>query len=396
MTYPFASLAENLAAFCDTLRKEHGFRVGHRELQDAARALLVIPIGNEQIVRDTLRPILGHTLADVLVFDRAFDAFFRRVARDPQIDRLSTLVGDSRARGVGDRSRPEVVRTDQPGDTKRPRLESVEESHESDREARDGTAVIVGLRYSPLDSEGDSPELVSPDPDARGAARAFVNRLQTGLSRRWRSSPRGRRFDLRRTLRGSLHTGGEPVLPHWRARLKRRPRFAVIVDGSRSMGSHAQVALQWTTALASATRNLEAFTFSTALERVTYDVLRAAGGEPRRLPPLHHAWGGGTSLGACLHEFLRRYGSRLLGPETVVIVASDGLDVGDPGALRDAMARLHRLTAGIIWLNPLLETEGYEPTAQGMRIARPYVTTLAWVAEAADLLRLSRAVRLRT
>jgi hypothetical protein len=185
------------------------------------------------------------------------------------------------------------------------------------------------------------------------------------------------------------------VLPHWRARIKRRPRFVVIVDGSRSMGSRAQVALQWTTALASATRNLEAFTFSTALERVTCDVLRAAGGEPRRLPPLHHAWGGGTSLGACLHEFLRRYGGRLLGPETVVIVASDGLDVGQPGTLRDAMARLHRLTAGIIWLNPLLETEGYEPTAQGMRIARPYVTTLAWVAEAADLLHLSRAVRLR-
>jgi uncharacterized protein len=393
--YPFASLPENLAAFCDSLRKEHGFRVGHRELQDAARALTAISIGNERIVRDTLRPILSRTLTDVLVFDRAFDEFFHRVTRDSQIDRRSTLVGESRARDVADRSQAEVVRTDRPDDTERHRLESVAESHDSDREAGDRTAVFVGLRYSPLDSEGDSPELLPPDPDARGAARAFVNRLQTGLSRRWRSSPCGRRFDLRRTLRGSLHTGGEPVLPHWRARIKRRPRFVVIVDGSRSMGSHAQVALQWTTALASATRNLEVFTFSTALERVTYDVLRAAGGEPRRLPPLHHAWGGGTSLGACLHEFLRRYGGRLLGPETVVIVASDGLDVGEPVALRDAMARLHRLTAGIIWLNPLLETEGYEPTAQGMRIARPYVTTLGWAAGAADLVRLSRAVRLR-
>ena len=40
--YPFASLPENLTALCGVLRHNHGFRIGPRELQDAARALQLI------------------------------------------------------------------------------------------------------------------------------------------------------------------------------------------------------------------------------------------------------------------------------------------------------------------------------------------------------------------
>ena len=238
------------------------------------------------------------------------------------------------------------------------------------------------------------PSSLRPTP-MNAAPRALVNRFQRGLSRSWHSAPRGRRFDLRRTLRGSLHTGGEAVVPRWRARVRRRPRFVVIVDGSRSMGADAHAALRVTTALASATRNLEAFTFSTALRRITTDVRRVSAGEHRRLAFLRHAWGGGTSLGSCLQEFVRRHGDRFVDGDTVVIIASDGLDVGDPHVLRDAMARLHRRSAGIVWLNPLTQTDGYEPTAAGMHIARPFVTALGWAGDAPGLLKLSRTIRLR-
>ena len=78
-----------------------------------------------------------------------------------------------------------------------------------------------------------------------------------------------------------------------------------------------------------------------------------------------------------------------------MIVASDGLDVGHTDLLANAMRELRRRSAGIIWLNPLLDTAGYEPTASGMRAARPYITTFAAVAEPADLARLAR-VAMRT
>ena len=63
--YPFASLPENLAAFCQALRLQHGFHIGPGELHDAARALDVVDLANERAVRHALRPILGGTLDDV-------------------------------------------------------------------------------------------------------------------------------------------------------------------------------------------------------------------------------------------------------------------------------------------------------------------------------------------
>jgi uncharacterized protein with von Willebrand factor type A (vWA) domain len=123
--------------------------------------------------------------------------------------------------------------------------------------------------------------------------------------------------------------------------------------------------------------------------------MRAAAGEQRLLPRLRRAWGGGTSIGACLNEFVTRFGERLVGRDAVVVIVSDGLDVGAPDVLRRTMAHLHRRSAAVIWLNPLLDVPGYEPTAIGMRAARPFVTTFACVRDATDLLELSRVVRVR-
>jgi uncharacterized protein with von Willebrand factor type A (vWA) domain len=147
-------------------------------------------------------------------------------------------------------------------------------------------------------------------------------------------------------------------------------------------------------ALTAVSPDTETFTFSTELRRVTRDARRAAGGERRPLQ-LHHAWGGGTTIGACLDEFLRRFGERTVGRQTVVIIASDGLDVGDAERLHASMATLARRAAAIIWLNPLAATPGYEPTARAMHLARPFLTVLAAANDPAGLLQMTRALRIR-
>ena len=399
--YPFASLPENLAAFCEALRREHGFRIGPGELHDAARALDVVDLANERAVRHALRPILAGTLDDVTVFDAAFTQFFfPGPAGVPQDQMPATR----REPGTGadgretDAARPrhappsDADADDAPGPGGGPMtpLESARRCGSKRRRSSRASS------YSPLDADAsDAPELPRVERAWRDAARSFVRRLHLGLSRRWRPASRGRRFDLRRTLRAGLQTGGEALSPRWLRRPRRAPRIVLLVDGSRSMSAYARTALQMAVALASATMRVEVFTFSTELQRVTDDVRRAAAGELRRLDRLHHAWAGGTAIGACLRDFLRRFGERMVGRDTVVMIASDGLDVGVPDMLRDAMRELHRRSAGVVWLNPLLETEGYEPTAAGMRAARPYVTTFTSVNDASALARLSRMVRIR-
>lgn len=269
-------------------------------------------------------------------------------------------------------------------------------SIESTGDGLEEAAIFAPSSYSPLDADAsDAPELPRVEGAWRDAARLFVRRLHLGLSRHWRPASRGRRFDLRRTLRASLQTGGEALSPRWLRRPRRAPRIVLLVDGSRSMSAYARTALQMAVALTSATMRVEVFTFSTQLQRVTDEVRRAAAGEVRHLDHLHHAWAGGTTIGACLRDFLQRFGDRMVGRDTVVMIASDGLDVGVPDMLRDAMRDLHRRSAGVVWLNPLLETEGYEPTAAGMSAARPYITTFASINDQAGLTRLSRLVRLR-
>jgi uncharacterized protein len=394
--YPFASLPANLAAFCRVLNRDYHYRIGPRELQDAAHALEVVPIGSERAVRDALRPVLAKSRDNVLAFDNAFERFFHRRAGHGPVDEATENVSlTARARrtrrpGAGrDGTFESEISTD-PGAG-----DAIDVEPDYDKELQSQTGARLRTQYSPLDETGQSPELGPIDAAWRTAGRAFVRRIEAGPARAWRPAKRGRRFDLGRTLRSSLRTGGELILTRWRSRPRRRPRLVVFIDGSRSMSAYVGPPLRLAIALAGVTPDVDVFVFSTALRRITPDVRLAARGQPRRLPVLEHAWGGGTSIGACLADFMRRFGERLLSPRTVVIIASDALDTGAPRVLRAAMERLHRLTAGIIWLNPLVETPGYEPTAAGMQAARPHVTTLTWVEGAAGLHRLARETRLR-
>lgn len=398
MTYPFANLPSNLAAFCAMLRADYHFRTGPRELHDAARALEITELADERAMRDVLRPVLASRVEDVRVFDQAFDRFFGRLGAGTSTD--GTPSASHPLEHGHQRSAFANRGTDRPTGAQLEDSEAHAEEagsgavHDVEDAVEDTAVGLMRANYSPAAVEGPTLILDPADRQWREAAVMLVNRVRAGLSRRWRPAKRGQRFDLRRTLRTSLHTGGDVVMPKWRARPRRRPRFVVLIDGSRSMEPYVRPALQTAVALSGVTANIEAFTFSTALSRVTRDVRRAARGE-RRYLDLHDAWGGGTTIGACLREFLQKHAERVLGRDTLVIIASDGLDVGDARVLRNAMARISRLAAAVVWLNPLTATPGYEPTARGMSAARPYVTTFSWVPDAASLAQLARIIRLK-
>jgi uncharacterized protein with von Willebrand factor type A (vWA) domain len=398
--YPFASLPENLAAFCETLRRQHAFHIGPGELRDATCALDVVDVADEHAVRHALRPILVSARDDIPVFDTAFTQFFLRGPAEVPQDRLPSTRPEAGTGADGRETDTERARRASPMDADSDEAAGPSGAPmtaiESAGDAVEKTAMLARSSYSPLDAKAsDAPELPSIEQAWRDAARVFVRRLHVGLSRRWRPSSRGRRFDLRRTLRASLQTGGEALSARWLQRPRQAPRIVLLVDGSRSMSAYARTALEIAVALASATMRVEVFTFSTRLKRVTIDVRRAAAGESRRLDRLHDAWAGGTAIGSCLRDFLRQFAERLVGRHTLVIIASDGLDVGVPDLLRDSMRDLHRRSAGVVWLNPLLETEGYQPTAIGMCAARPYITTFASITDQNGLVRLSRMMRLR-
>jgi len=399
--YPFGDLPGNLAAFCGQLRRQHGFRLGAGELRDAARALDVIELADERHVRDALRAILSSSRGTELTFDEAFDRFFfpgpegvpqtgmpGPARRDQRPGTDGTEEG--RQRPVGDRHAETDLDDDVAGGAGQVVMGD-------DAATVDEQAVrIARATYSPFAAEGRASLHLSPvQAEWREPARALLRRLHLGLSRRWRPGRRGRRFDLRRTWRASLQTGGEALTARWLRRVRRSPRFVLLIDGSRSMGRADTPALDLAVAIASVTTRIEVFAFSTALQAITNQVRRAAAGRAVDVELAREAWGGGTNIGASLQSFLRRHGERHVGRDTLVMILSDGLDVGEPDILRAAMRELHRQSAGVVWLNPLLETPGFEPTSRGMVAAWPFITTFSSVSNPTGLNRLSRLIRLR-
>ena len=396
--HPFGGLPGNLASFCAVLRRDHGFRIGAGELMDAARALDVVSLSDPRSVRHALRAVLAGTRDDAVAFDPAFDRFFLRAAMAAAHAAAARAGEEPRGGPAREEPAPPPPDAAAPADVDRPgddRLGRARPVRLSDDEGGEPGA-FIGASYSPGEEAGDAaPELAPADDAWVAAARALVARLQLGLSRRWQPSRRRRRFDPRRTLRASLQTGGEPLAARWRDRRRRAPRLVMLIDGSRSMTAHAPAALRLAVSLASATPRISVFTFSTTVQPATGAVRQAAQGIASRLPASAFAWGGGTRIGGSLAAFLRRFGERLIRRDTIVIIVSDGLDVGEPGDLQASMAELRRRSAGIVWLNPLLDTPGYEPTAAGMRIALPFASTFTAVNDLDGMVRMSRSVRLR-
>ena len=196
-------------------------------------------------------------------------------------------------------------------------------------------------------------------------------RLVPPLRRTRRREPaRSGTPDLRRTLRRSFRTGGEPVARAWRQRRRKPRRLVLLLDVSGSMADYSRALLLFAHAALRTDARWEAFCFGTRLTRVTDALARADPDDAlRRAAAKVVDWSGGTRIGDAVTALIRMRVAR----GAVVVICSDGLDVGEPEALREAMARLARLAHRIVWLNPLKEDPDYEPLARGMRAALPHV-----------------------
>ncbi|HLN78607.1 MAG TPA: VWA domain-containing protein [Nocardioidaceae bacterium] len=192
-------------------------------------------------------------------------------------------------------------------------------------------------------------------------------------ARRTVGAASGTRLDLRRTLRHSHRTGGDPVRREYRRRRTQRRKVVLLADVSGSMEAYSRVYLQL---LQGAVRGAgaEAFVMATRLTRLSRAL---ATGHPdvalARAAEEAPDWSGGTRIGAALKTFVDDHGRRGMARGAVVVIVSDGWERADPALLGEQMARLARLAHRIVWVNPRSAAEQYEPLVGGMAAALPYV-----------------------
>jgi uncharacterized protein with von Willebrand factor type A (vWA) domain len=233
------------------------------------------------------------------------------------------------------------------------------------------------------------------------AARRLLERtdvlFRLRATRRDETAARGHRLDLRAMLRASVSGGGEFARVAYRRRRLRPEPLVALVDISGSMSRYSRMFLHFLHALTAgrdaADRRVHAFLFGTRLTHVTRQL---AARDPdvavRAVVDAVADWSGGTRITQALHEFNLKWARRVMTGSPTVLLVTDGLEHGDTAPLAREAERLSKSCRRLLWLNPLLRYEGFEPRAGGVRALMPHVDAFLPVHNLASLEDLARAL----
>jgi uncharacterized protein len=358
------AVAENIIAFARALRAA-GLKLGPGSAVDAVEAVETAGFFTREDFYWTLHAVLVKRHEDDPVFDSAFRLFWRR--RDPNEAILSEMLPLAPAMPVqkaGQRRVQEALEDKGIKPMPRPQREQ-------------------DLTYDMRGTASDLEVFARKDFAQMNAAEIFEARRRIARlalareempSRRLVSDPRGHRIDLRRTLRASLRAGGEMIDLKRRATGRRRPPLVALLDISGSMSDYSRVALHFLHALGETRGRVSTFLFGTRLTNVTRalksrdpDAALAAASAAAK------DWSGGTWISSSLRAFNKDWSRRVLAQGATVLLITDGLEREGGSELAREMDRLHRSARRLIWLNPLLRYEGFEPRARGIRAMLPHV-----------------------
>jgi uncharacterized protein len=374
----------NLLAFGRVL-KQLGVKVGLSQVIDASRSLEFVDIADKADFRTLLRSNLVSQKEDFPVFDALFDCFWREQSYERMPMETLEIEGtptESEAQNGGDEEGLEEANAETSAKENVP-LENLDE--------------FSIPTYSPqqLLNRKDFSEMGIEE--SRAIARAILliaTKIATQISRRKKLGRKGNVVDPRWTMRRNMKYGGEIIdLVHRKRRVK-KTRVVLLCDVSGSMDCYSRFLIQFMYGLQNELWGVETFVFSTSLSRITHlirtkDIVNAL----EKISGSILGWSGGTNIGRSLHTFNRHFATSMVTHRTVVVIISDGWDRGDVSLLEREMQDLKRRCKKIIWLNPLLASENYEPLCKGMQAALPYLDLFLSVHNVNSLIALGRTLQ---
>ncbi len=361
-------IADNVVHFGRILR-DAGLHTGTNRILAAIEAVELVGI----VRRDDVRSALAATLLDRQdqrpLFDAAFEAFWR----DPKLlEKMMYLALPSvEGRGVHQppqrpRRLDEVLRQ---ADARSPDRAPPRAS-DGDEESFD--AILTFSDREKLQRADFAQMSVAEFEQALRLANTIALPLRPVLSRRHRPASRGR-IDLRRTLQSQIRVPDalEPV----RSAMQRHPPPVVILlDISGSMERYTRLFLAFAHGLMRRQSGVQVLVFGTRLTHITRQLRHRDPDEAlARADAAVADWRGGTRIATSLADFNRRWARRVLTGNAATLLVTDGLDRDEHGELGLEAARLSRYSRELIWLNPLLRFDGFEPRAAGIRAILPHV-----------------------
>ncbi|WP_374366820.1 VWA domain-containing protein [Dongia sp.] len=353
-------LHENILHFARVLRRA-GLPVGPGQTLDAIAAVKAAGIGSREDFYWVLHAIFVNRRDQREIFDQAFHVFWR----NPKL--LNRIMGLLLPRFKQEPSAEDEELAPRVADAM-----AGDRPHQAP-EAPEGEEIELDASLTFSDREllqaKDFERMSAAEiAEAKQLIRHFRLPIMEVPTRRHRPDRRGRRVDLRATLRASLRNAGAIPLK-LKSPKRRHPPLVVLCDISGSMSRYSRLFLHFLHAVTSDRDRVHTFLFGTRLTNITRDLKqRDVDVSLDRVARHVLDWSGGTRIGPSLAEFNRRWGRRVLGQGAIVLLITDGLDRDAIEVLEAEMERLHKSCRRLIWLNPLLRFEAYQPISQGPRV----------------------------
>ena len=347
-----ADLSSNVVTFCRLLRNE-GLPVGLTEEIDTMRAIGMIQISDPEEFRLTLRTILSRNRRDQERFDRLYNSFWHG-----KVESDSTHLA-LRKKTSFQKPKQSLLN---------PALGNWNESLQKHEEGIPGYSPLAILKQKDFSDFKDEDFKEAIEIVAK--LKKILN-MPRGL--RYKKSLRREKIDFRRTMRLNLRNAGEVIDLAYKERSQRPMNLVLLCDVSGSMEHYSKFLIRFIYSLQFVYSKIETFVFSTSLSRITGIVRRKSLKEVlQEISDSVPDWSGGTRIGECFENLLELHSDKI-NKNTVVMILSDGWDVGDVALLEQSMKTIHRKAKRVIWLNPLLSDPEYKPECAGMQSALPYI-----------------------
>ncbi len=356
-------IADNILLFCRTLRNA-GLPIGPGRVIEAASAVLQTGIERRDDFYYALRAVLVNEPAQFRIFDQAFHIYFR----NPRLlERLIGILLPTISREAESATRESAIRRLMESLTQNEAVDDEETVIEIDRSASYSRREILRKK----DFEQMS---LQEQSEAKHLMREEFDVIKDIPTRRFRPHSFGHRYDLRRSMQLMMRNSGQLIELAKQKRRMRPPALVLICDISGSMSGYSRMFLHFAHALGSHRRTVHSFVFGTRLTNITHrlldkDVDRALAQVAEDVQD----WDGGTRIADCIERFNVDWGRRVLAGRSVVLLLSDGLERDSDSDLEFQMQRLHRSCDQLIWMNPMLRYERFEPKATGIRAMLPHV-----------------------
>jgi len=333
--------------FVRTLRAA-GLPLGPGQTLRAVEAVRAVDISNRADFYLALRASIVSRYDQIDLFDQAFQVFWRN---PDLLNRMISLMLPTLA--------VDLPPDEDPGEPLQRRLaEALMPQNQTPQEQEEQEIEIQADMTWSAREQLQTKDFEQMGTDELELAKRAMARLALPLAevpvRRFQPTNRIARADLRRTMQKSLRGGGDVIDLQYRKRKTRPPPLVVLCDISGSMERYARMLLHFMHALTNDRDRVSTFLFGTRLTNITRylrdkEVDRALA----KIGTQVEDWSGGTRIGASLEDFNRLWSRR--------------------AGVEEQMERLHKSCRRLIWLNPLLRYDAFEPKSSGARAILPHV-----------------------